>query len=41
MIVEAGLLTAERLIDLMREADEVIAIMTASVKTARKNVSRK
>lgn len=41
LIVEAGLLPEDRLDDLMREADELIAIMTASVKTARKDLNRK
>jgi four helix bundle protein len=41
LIVEANLLPDERLTDLMQEADELIAIMTASAITARKNLSRK
>ncbi|MFP4106821.1 MAG: four helix bundle protein [Phycisphaerae bacterium] len=36
MIGEAGLLRSEQLSSLMAEADELVAIMTASAKTARR-----
>jgi len=35
MLQEAGILPVERLKDLMKEADELVAIFTASIKTAR------
>jgi len=35
MLQEAGIFPAERLKDLMKEADELVAIFTASIKTAR------
>ncbi len=41
MLVEAELVSENRLADLMREANELIAILTASVKTARTHLSRK
>ena len=34
MLQEAGIFPAERLKDLMKEADELVAIFTASIKTA-------
>jgi hypothetical protein len=37
MIVETGLLPEARLTDLLREADELVAIFTASGRTARQN----
>jgi four helix bundle protein len=37
LILEANLLKKERLQDLMKEADELTAIFTASGKTARQN----
>lgn len=41
MILEAELLPKERLVELMQEADELVAIMTASVKTARSRSPKK
>jgi four helix bundle protein len=35
MLQEAGIIPAEKLKDLMKEADELVAIFTASIKTAR------
>ena len=34
----AGIIPADRLKDLMKEADELVAIFAASIKTARANV---
>jgi len=41
MLVEAELVSENRLADLMKEANELIAILTASVKTARSHLARK
>ena len=41
MLIGAEIIPESRLIDLMKEADEIIAILTASVITARKNLSKK
>jgi len=41
IISESGLMKPEQLVDLMREADELVAILTASRKTARKENVRK
>ncbi len=41
MIVEAGLLLEEKLGDLMKEANEIIAILTASSQTAQRNLQSK
>jgi len=38
MLQEAGIIPAEKLKDLMKEADELVAIFTASIKTARANL---
>jgi four helix bundle protein len=38
LLLEAGLFSAERLKDLMKEADELVAIFTATIKTARFNM---
>jgi hypothetical protein len=38
LLQEAGILPAERLKDLMKEPDELVAIFTASIKTARANL---
>jgi len=35
LLVEAGIMTEERLADLMKENDEIIAIVVSSIKTAR------
>ena len=36
LIVEAGLMTEERISDLYSEADEILAMVVSSIKTARK-----
>jgi len=41
MLVEAGLVKESLLAELMKEANEIVAILTASVKTARAHLSRK
>lgn len=41
MLVEAELVSEARLADLMQEANELIAILTASVKTARAHLARR
>ena len=41
MLAEAGIVPPEKLKPLMQEANELIAILTASVKTARANLNRK
>ena len=38
MLHEAGIVPAEKMKDLMKEADELVAIFTASIKTARANL---
>jgi four helix bundle protein len=38
MLQEAGIVSAEKLKDLMKEADELVAIFTASIKTAKANL---
>jgi four helix bundle protein len=38
LLVEAGIIPELRLSPLMQEADELVAILTASVKTVRKNI---
>jgi hypothetical protein len=38
MLQEAGIVPAEKLKDLMKEADELVAIFTASIKTARSHL---
>jgi len=40
LLIEAGLVSDSRLSELMQEADELIAILTASAKTARANDPR-
>ena len=40
MLQEAGILPADRLKELMKEADELVAIFTASIKTARANLKQ-
>jgi hypothetical protein len=37
LLQEAGIFPVDRLKDLMKEADELVAIFTASIKTARAN----
>ena len=41
MLSEAKIILESKLSELMQEANEIIAIMSASVKTVRKNQSRK
>ena len=41
MLIEASIIPQERLTALMQEADELIAILTASVKTAKNQSHRK
>ena len=41
MIIEAGLLSQKKLAELMKESDEIVAILTASSKTAKANLSKK
>lgn len=38
LLHEAGIIPIERLKDLIKEADELVAIFTASIKTARSNL---
>ena len=38
MLQEAGIIPTDKLKDLMKEADELVAIFTASIKTARANL---
>ena len=40
MLIESGIVPQERFENLMNEANELIAILTASVKTARSNSSK-
>jgi hypothetical protein len=37
MLQEAGVVPAEKMKDLMKEANELVAIFTASIRTARAN----
>jgi len=41
MLTEAGILSQEHLLPLMREADEIVAILAASVKTARISIKQR
>ena len=41
LMIEAGLMPEERLSDLMREADELLAITVSSIKTGRKQLRNK
>lgn len=41
MLVEVELVFEARLVDLMQEANELVAVLTASVKTARAHLARK
>ena len=41
MLMEAGLVAENRVSDLMKEANELVAILTSSVKTARAHLYRK
>ncbi|MBN2115948.1 MAG: four helix bundle protein [Anaerolineales bacterium] len=40
MLQEAGIIPNEKLKDLMKEADELVAIFTASIKTARAHLNQ-
>jgi four helix bundle protein len=40
LLQEAGIFPAERLKDLMKETDELVAIFTATIKTARTNLRK-
>jgi len=40
LLVESGLMPEGKLSALMKEADEIIAILTASVKAARANLAQ-
>ena len=41
LLQEAGIVPAEKLKDLMKEADELTAIFTASIKTAKAHLNQK
>ena len=41
MLVDAKLIPWDKLTALMKEADEIIALLTASVKTARANLKQR
>lgn len=41
MLQEAGIIPVEKMKDLMKEADELVAIFTASIKTARAHLNQK
>ena len=41
LLQEAGIVPAEKLKDLMKEAEELTAILTASIKTAKANLNQK
>lgn len=41
LMIEAGLVPEERLSDLMREADELLAITVSSIKTARRKLGNR
>jgi len=41
MLMEAGLVAENRVSDLMKEANELVAILTSSIKTARAHLYRK
>jgi four helix bundle protein len=41
LLQEAGIVPAEKLKDLMKEADELVAIFTATIKTARAHLNQK
>jgi four helix bundle protein len=41
LLIEAGLVKAERLKPLLQEADELVAITVSSINTAKKKVGRK
>ena len=41
LLQEAGIVPADRMKDIMKEADELVAIFTASIKTARAHFNQK
>ena len=41
LLQEAGIVPADRMKELMKEADELVAIFTASIKTARAHLNQK
>ena len=41
MLAEAGIVSPDKLKPLMQEANELVAILTASAKTARENLNRR
>lgn len=41
MLIEAGIMPKEKLAAPLKEADEIVAILTASVKTARANLNQR
>jgi four helix bundle protein len=41
MLVEAEIMPKEKLAALMKETDEIVAILTASVKTARASINQR
>ena len=41
MLAEAEIMPREKLVALMKEADEIVAILTASVKTARASINQR
>jgi four helix bundle protein len=41
MLQEAGIVQADKLKEIMKEANELVAIFTASIKTARMNLNQK
>ena len=41
LLQEAGIVPVEKLKDLMKEADELVAIFTASIKTAKAHLNQK
>ena len=41
MLQEAGIVSTEKLKDLMKESDELVSIFTASIKTARAHLNQK
>ena len=41
LMVEAGLMPEERLNDIMREADELLAMTVSSIKTTRQKIRKK
>ena len=41
LLQEAGIVPADRMKDIMKEADELVAIFTASIKTAKAHLNQK